>query len=93
MKIIQKFVLSLCLAFAAISGVQAAGGNAIAWDKAPGKTNDLASLQNGAKLFVNYCLTVTLLPSCDTTACKTLASPTNRSKTISCSPLTKWATP
>jgi len=52
MKIIQKFVLSLCLAFAAISGVQAAGGNAIAWDKAPGKTNDLASLQNGAKLFV-----------------------------------------
>jgi ubiquinol-cytochrome c reductase cytochrome c1 subunit len=56
MKIIQKFVLGLCVAFAAISGVHAAGGNAIAWDKAPGKTNDLASLQNGAKLFVNYCL-------------------------------------
>jgi len=29
---------------------------ALAWDKAPNKTNDLAALQNGAKLFVNYCL-------------------------------------
>jgi ubiquinol-cytochrome c reductase cytochrome c1 subunit len=28
----------------------------IPWDKAPNKTNDLASLQTGAKLFVNYCL-------------------------------------
>ena len=28
----------------------------IAWDKAPNQTNDLAALQNGAKLFVNYCL-------------------------------------
>jgi ubiquinol-cytochrome c reductase cytochrome c1 subunit len=26
------------------------------WDKAPSRTNDLAALQNGAKLFVNYCL-------------------------------------
>ena len=29
---------------------------AIAWDKAPDRTNDLPALQNGAKLFVNYCL-------------------------------------
>jgi len=28
----------------------------MAWDKAPNSTNDLSSLQNGAKLFVNYCL-------------------------------------
>jgi ubiquinol-cytochrome c reductase cytochrome c1 subunit len=28
----------------------------MAWDKAPSGTNDLSSLQNGAKLFVNYCL-------------------------------------
>jgi ubiquinol-cytochrome c reductase cytochrome c1 subunit len=33
-----------------------ASGESIALDKAPNKTNDLASLQNGAKLFVNYCL-------------------------------------
>jgi cytochrome c1 len=26
------------------------------WDKAPSRTNDLPALQNGAKLFVNYCL-------------------------------------
>jgi len=31
-------------------------GDTIAWDKAPGQVNDLVSLQNGAKLFVNYCL-------------------------------------
>jgi ubiquinol-cytochrome c reductase cytochrome c1 subunit len=28
----------------------------VAWDKAPHKLNDLPALQNGAKLFVNYCL-------------------------------------
>ena len=33
-----------------------AAGGGIAWDKAPDRTNDMASLQNGAKLFVNYCL-------------------------------------
>lgn len=27
----------------------------ISWDKAPDKSNDTAALQNGAKLFVNYC--------------------------------------
>ena len=33
-----------------------AASEGIAWDKAPNKTNDLVALQNGAKLFVNYCL-------------------------------------
>jgi ubiquinol-cytochrome c reductase cytochrome c1 subunit len=56
MKSIQKFALGLCLALASLTGAHAAGGNTIAWDKAPVKTNDLGSLQNGAKLFVNYCL-------------------------------------
>jgi ubiquinol-cytochrome c reductase cytochrome c1 subunit len=56
MKSIQKLALALCLVLSSITGAQAAGGNTIPWDKAPGKTNDLASLQNGAKLFVNYCL-------------------------------------
>jgi ubiquinol-cytochrome c reductase cytochrome c1 subunit len=40
----------------AAGAAHAAGGGTIAWDKAPNKTNDLAALQNGAKLFVNYCL-------------------------------------
>ena len=39
-----------------VAGAQASGGDTIAWDKAPNKTNDLGALQNGAKLFVNYCL-------------------------------------
>lgn len=37
------------------TGAQAASGGAV-WDKAPGKTTDSGSLQNGAKVFVNYCL-------------------------------------
>ncbi|MBA4328000.1 MAG: cytochrome c1 [Polaromonas sp.] len=43
------------LALAAGNGAFAAS-EGIAWDKAPNKTNDLGALQNGAKLFVNYCL-------------------------------------
>ena len=52
-KVLISFLVTLGLAFA--MGAHAAGGG-IAWDKAPNKTNDLAALQNGAKLFVNYCL-------------------------------------
>jgi ubiquinol-cytochrome c reductase cytochrome c1 subunit len=43
--------------FAAISLTSAfASSEGVAWDKAPNKTNDMAALQNGAKIFVNYCL-------------------------------------
>ena len=51
----KNIILGLMLAFGFTLGAQAAGGG-IAWDKAPNKTNDMAALQNGAKLFVNYCL-------------------------------------
>jgi ubiquinol-cytochrome c reductase cytochrome c1 subunit len=44
-------MLSLGLAVAAH-----ASSEGVHWDKAPNKVNDMASLQNGAKLFVNYCL-------------------------------------
>ncbi|HSI55386.1 MAG TPA: cytochrome c1 [Ramlibacter sp.] len=33
-----------------------ASSEGVKWDKAPNNLNDLPSLQNGAKLFVNYCL-------------------------------------
>ena len=52
----KKLVLSFLTAFALVSGVQAAGGGGIAWDKAPNNLNDMGALQNGAKVFVNYCL-------------------------------------
>ena len=55
-KIISSVFVSLALALGAAAPAQAAGGGGIAWDKAPNKTNDLPSLQEGAKLFVNYCL-------------------------------------
>jgi ubiquinol-cytochrome c reductase cytochrome c1 subunit len=51
----KKLILSFVMALGLVTGAQAAGGG-LAWDKAPNKTNDMAALQNGAKLFVNYCL-------------------------------------
>ena len=55
-KIILGVLAALTLSLGATTAVHASGGDEIAWDKAPNKTNDLAALQNGAKLFVNYCL-------------------------------------
>ncbi len=54
-KTLSSLLLSLGLAFGMAGAAHAAGGG-IAWDKAPNKTNDLPALQEGAKLFVNYCL-------------------------------------
>ncbi len=51
----KKLILTLIAALGIVTGAHAAEGG-LAWDKAPNKTNDVASLQNGAKLFVNYCL-------------------------------------
>jgi len=56
MKNLKNIALGLMMALGIAVGAQASGGDTVAWDKAPVKTNDLASLQNGAKLFVNYCL-------------------------------------
>jgi ubiquinol-cytochrome c reductase cytochrome c1 subunit len=52
----KKLILTLIAALGIATGAQASGGDSIAWDKAPNKLSDLPSLQNGAKLFVNYCL-------------------------------------
>lgn len=51
----KKVLLTLLTALGVMVGAQASTGG-IAWDKAPDRSNDLASLQNGAKIFVNYCL-------------------------------------
>ena len=55
-KILSSLLLSLVVAFGLAGTAQASGGDTIAWDKAPNKVNDLPALQEGAKLFVNYCL-------------------------------------
>jgi ubiquinol-cytochrome c reductase cytochrome c1 subunit len=52
----KKIIISLLVALGVATGAQAAGADTVAWDKAPNKLNDLPSLQNGAKVFVNYCL-------------------------------------
>ena len=55
-RLLPKFVLSLLVAFGFAAGASANEGG-YAWDKFPTeKMNDVAALQNGAKLFVNYCL-------------------------------------
>ncbi|MFT6589966.1 MAG: ubiquinol-cytochrome c reductase cytochrome c1 subunit [Rhodoferax sp.] len=52
----KKIILGLMLALGLSLGAQANVGG-IVWDKAPNKINDMEALQNGAKLFVNYCMT------------------------------------
>ncbi|SEA93239.1 cytochrome c1 [Variovorax sp. YR216] len=51
----KKLILTLIAALGFVAGAHAAE-EGIPWDKAPNRTTDLAALQNGAKLFVNYCL-------------------------------------
>jgi len=51
----KKIILTILATLGIAVGAHAAD-DGIAWDKAPINTSDTASLQNGAKLFVNYCL-------------------------------------
>ena len=52
----KKFIFTLIAALGIAAGAPAVASEDIAWDKAPNNVNDLAALQDGAKLFVNYCL-------------------------------------
>lgn len=52
----KKLIATLLIGLGLIGSAQASSGG-IEWDKFPkDKMQDVASLQNGAKLFVNYCL-------------------------------------
>jgi ubiquinol-cytochrome c reductase cytochrome c1 subunit len=53
----KKILLTLLAALSFGAGPAFAAGDGIAWDKFPKeRVTDMAALQNGAKLFVNYCL-------------------------------------
>lgn len=52
MKLLKKLIAVLVF----VPGVVLAAAGGFPLDKAPDRTKDLAALQNGAKLFVNYCL-------------------------------------
>src|SRR5574344_2995682 len=52
----KKLFLTLIAALGIVGGAHAAGGGLVPLDKAPVDVTNQASLQNGAKLFVNYCL-------------------------------------
>src|SRR3954471_23690597 len=52
----KKLILTLLVAFGLQAGAYA-NEEGYAWDRFPeSKMTDMAALQNGAKLFVNYCL-------------------------------------
>ncbi len=52
----KKLILALLATLALVGPALAAGGG-VAWDKFPKeRLTDMAALQNGAKLFTNYCL-------------------------------------
>jgi len=53
----KKLILILLASLSVLSTQVQASEGGVAWDKFPtAKLTDVASLQNGAKLFVNYCL-------------------------------------
>jgi len=52
----MKKILLGCVLALSLSSMALASGGSVPLDKAPNRTNDMAALQNGAKLFVNYCL-------------------------------------
>ncbi|MFN3861346.1 MAG: cytochrome c1 [Roseateles sp.] len=53
----MKKLIAILLASLSLAGAAHAAGGGIAWDKFPKeKMSDMAALQHGAKLFVNYCL-------------------------------------
>ncbi len=54
MKLLKKLIAALTLASAPLFGW--ASGASHPLDQAPDRSTDMAALQNGAKLFVNYCL-------------------------------------
>ena len=52
----KRFLIGICLALGLLAGAHAAGGGAVL-DKFPTeRVTQLPALQNGARLFVNYCL-------------------------------------
>ena len=54
---IKQILKSVLFALCVVGGAAQAAGGGVAWDKFPvEKVTDQASLQHGAKLFVNYCL-------------------------------------
>ncbi|WP_025917060.1 cytochrome c1 [Herminiimonas sp. CN] len=52
MKLLKKLIAAIAL----VPALALASGGGFPLDRAPDRSTDMAALQNGAKLFVNYCL-------------------------------------
>jgi ubiquinol-cytochrome c reductase cytochrome c1 subunit len=56
-KILAKLLLPLALSLGMAGAAHAASASLVPWDKFPKeRVTDMAALQNGAKIFANYCL-------------------------------------
>jgi len=62
----KKFLFALVL----LLPLMATANEGVKLDHAPIDPNNQASLQRGAKVFVNYCLNCHSAATCDTTVCK-----------------------
>ncbi len=57
MNTMKKLILALASALSLLAGPVMAAGGGVPWDRFPTeRMTDMAALQNGAKLFANYCL-------------------------------------
>jgi len=89
----KKIILTLVAALGLAAGSAFAAGGGIPLDKAPVKTNDLASLQNGAKIFVNYCLNCHSAAFMRFNRLKDIGLTDQQVKDNLCSRRTRWARP
>ena len=88
---IKKLIGAVALMMLTCTATFAAEGG-YPLDKAPYRVNDMASLQNGAKLFVNYCLNCHSASSMRYNKLKDIGRPTSKSRKACCSPARRSAT-
>lgn len=87
----MNFSKKLLAVLALLPGFVFANEGTVQLDRAP-ERSDIASLQNGAKLFVNYCLNCHSASSMRYNRLRDLGLNEDRSRTTCCSRARKWVT-
>ena len=90
----MKKLIALLLATLGLVGAAQANTGGIEWDKFPKeKMSDMAALQHGAKLFVNYCLNCHSAAYMRYNRMRDIGLSEPISRTTCCSPPTRSARP
>jgi ubiquinol-cytochrome c reductase cytochrome c1 subunit len=87
----MNFAKKLLATLALLPGLALANEGGVALDKAPDRSNNMAALQHGAKLFVNYCLNCHNASSMRYNRLKDLGLTKSKSNPTCCLPARKWA--